>query len=137
MQVDQRQKLTLVLHKISSSEAYRAVYKALHGIFTGLSLVILSEIQESECCALDAAIEAAQRFWAGILCNTRVELSISFSVPLRRSHFSSYVNLSGWASANSVQYLAGYLTPSAPASLLKSIKVRLRSLWYARLLTHA
>ena len=37
--------LTLVLHKISSSEAYRAVYKALHGIFTGLSLVILSEIQ--------------------------------------------------------------------------------------------
>jgi len=35
-----------VLHKISSSEAYRAVYKALHGIFTGLSLVILSEIQK-------------------------------------------------------------------------------------------
>ena len=37
---------TLVLHKMSSSEAYRAVYKALHGIFTGLSLVILSEIQK-------------------------------------------------------------------------------------------
>ena len=37
--------LPLVLHKISSTEAYRAVYKALHGIFTGLSLVILSEIQ--------------------------------------------------------------------------------------------
>ena len=41
-----RSTLTLVLHKISSSEAYRAVYKALHGIFTGLSLVILSEIQK-------------------------------------------------------------------------------------------
>ncbi len=38
--------LTLVLYKISSSEEYRAVYKALHGIFTGLSLVILSEIQK-------------------------------------------------------------------------------------------
>ena len=39
-------KSTLVLHKASSSGAYRAVYKALHGIFTGLSLVILSEIQK-------------------------------------------------------------------------------------------
>ena len=39
-------RLTLVLHKILSSEAYRAVYKALHRIFTGLSLVILSEIQK-------------------------------------------------------------------------------------------
>ena len=37
---------TLVLHKISSPGAYRAVYKALHGVFTGLSLVILSEIQK-------------------------------------------------------------------------------------------
>jgi len=37
---------TLLLHKISSPEAYRAVYKAPHGIFTGLSLVILNEIQE-------------------------------------------------------------------------------------------
>jgi len=35
-----------VMHKISSPEAYRAVYKALHGVFTGLSLVTLSEIQE-------------------------------------------------------------------------------------------
>jgi len=35
---------TPVLHKISSPEAYRAVYKALHGVFTGLSLVTLSEI---------------------------------------------------------------------------------------------
>jgi len=38
--------LTLVLHKISSPEAYRAVYKGLHGVFTGLSLVTLGEIQE-------------------------------------------------------------------------------------------
>ena len=30
-------KCTLVMHKISSPEAYRAVYKALHGVFTGLS----------------------------------------------------------------------------------------------------
>ena len=37
---------TLVLHKMSSSEAYKAVYKALQGIFTGLNLVILSEIQK-------------------------------------------------------------------------------------------
>jgi len=42
---------TLVLHKISSPEAYRAVYKyrwrpRLHGVFTGLSLVTLGEIQE-------------------------------------------------------------------------------------------
>jgi|GEM_PF-4939331 len=37
---------TLLLHKISSPEAYRAVYKAPHGVFTGLSLVILNEIQE-------------------------------------------------------------------------------------------
>ena len=37
---------TLAFHKISSPEAYRAVYKALHGIFTGLSLVTLGEIQE-------------------------------------------------------------------------------------------
>ena len=49
-------------HKISSSEAYRAVYKALHGIFTGLSQVTLSEIQKSGYCVLDAAIEAAQGF---------------------------------------------------------------------------
>ena len=28
---------TLVLHKNLSSEAYRAVYKALNGVFTGLS----------------------------------------------------------------------------------------------------
>ena len=35
-----------MLHKISSPEASRAVYKALHGIFTGLSLVTLGEIQE-------------------------------------------------------------------------------------------
>ena len=39
-------KYALVLHNNSSSEAYRAVYKVLHGIFTGLSLVILSEIQK-------------------------------------------------------------------------------------------
>ena len=38
--------LTLLLHKISSPEAYRAVYKAPHGIFSGLSLVILNEIQK-------------------------------------------------------------------------------------------
>jgi len=38
--------LTLVMHKISSPGAYRAVYKALHGVFTGLSLVTLSEIQK-------------------------------------------------------------------------------------------
>jgi len=72
-----------VLHKISSPEAYRAVYKALHGVFTGLSLVILglggpersrkSEYSGGRLRYLDAAIEAAKRFWAGILCNTGVK----------------------------------------------------------------
>ena len=38
--------LTLVLHKISNSKAYRAVYKVLHGISTELSLVILSKVQK-------------------------------------------------------------------------------------------
>jgi len=42
------------LHKISSPEAYRAIYKYRWR-------------------PLDAAIEAAKRFWAGILCNTRVQ----------------------------------------------------------------
>ena len=45
-QRDGNRHFTLVMHKISSPEAYRAVYKALHGVFTGLSLVTLSEIQE-------------------------------------------------------------------------------------------
>jgi len=61
---------TLVMHKISSPEAYRAVYKALHGVFTGLSLVTLGlggpeRSRKNEYSALDAAIEAAKRFWVG------------------------------------------------------------------------
>jgi len=58
------------MHKISIPQAYRAVYKALHGVFTGLSLVTLGEIQKKEYSGgrlryLDAAIEAAKRFWMG------------------------------------------------------------------------
>ena len=36
--------------------------------------------RKSEYSALDAAIEAAQRFWAGILCNTRVSFSLELMV---------------------------------------------------------
>ena len=70
-------KLPLVLYKISSPGACRAVYKALHGVFTELSLVILRDIQEKRVLRLrsyyrsDAVIEAAQRSWAVIFCNAR------------------------------------------------------------------
>ena len=50
--------LTLVLHKISSSEAYRAVSKALHGIFIGLSLIQV-RFRKSEYSVLDDAIRGS------------------------------------------------------------------------------
>ena len=97
-----------MLHKISSSEAYRAVYKALHEIFIGLSLVILSEIQKSEYSALDAAIEAVQRFWAGILCNHQ-GLTNSY-ITIRKSPF--IFSISKWiftaATSNKHQLHIGY-----------------------------
>ena len=36
--------------------------------------------RKSEYGVLDAAIEAAQRFWAGILCNTRVEFRVNLVI---------------------------------------------------------
>ena len=76
-----------MLHEISSPESYRAVYKGLRGFFTGLSLVTLGEIQENEYSPLDTAIEAAKRFWAGILCNTRDKF---FNVNLLMCEFLQY-----------------------------------------------
>ena len=59
---------------MSSSEAYRAVYKGLHGVFTGLSLATLGEVRKNKYSPLDAAIEAAKQLWAEIFCNTRYTL---------------------------------------------------------------
>ncbi|OED35199.1 hypothetical protein AB833_30840 [Chromatiales bacterium (ex Bugula neritina AB1)] len=93
----QSKKVTLVLYEISSSEAYRAVYKAQHGVFSGLSLVILSEIQGKRvqclrCCYRSSAAVLGRNFMQhqgimklGVHVRTAVVCGISSKGPWRSS----------------------------------------------------